>query len=175
MRDCNNERWNEWCMQNVSYQNVQDKWDGTSVGYLQIGVSEALRSYDHNSISPLRPSPRGSSRACWILLTCWVWNFFLSSNHHITQWLPLQLPRKCRRLKPCALEVFTLPPPIRADSARTLGQSLDSPRTVLGLCSDFFGWESCQTGQPVRAESLDSPRTVRASERSPSGPELGLS
>ena len=34
-------------------------------------------------------------------------------------------------------------PPIRADSART----------VLGLCSDFFGWESCQTGQPVRANS----------------------
>ena len=36
-------------------------------------------------------------------------------------------------------EVFTLPPPIRADSARTHGQSSDSPQTVLGLCSDFFG------------------------------------
>ena len=51
MRDCNNERWNEWCMQNVSYRNVWDKWDGTSVGYLQIGVSKASRSYSHNTSS----------------------------------------------------------------------------------------------------------------------------
>ena len=35
-------------MQNISYQNVQDKRDGTSVGYPQIGVSKALRSYGRN-------------------------------------------------------------------------------------------------------------------------------
>ena len=43
-------------------------------------------------------------------------------------------------------EVFTLPPLIQADSAQTLLRHLDSPRTLLGLCSDFFGWESCQIG-----------------------------
>ena len=49
MRDRNNERWNKWCMQSVSYWNVRDKWDGTSVGYPQIGVSKASRSYGRNN------------------------------------------------------------------------------------------------------------------------------
>ena len=40
-------------MQNVSYQNVQDKRDGTSVRYPQIGVSEALRSYGRNTLQEL--------------------------------------------------------------------------------------------------------------------------
>ena len=39
---------NDVC-KNVSYQTVRDKRDGTSVRYLQIRVSEALRSYGRNS------------------------------------------------------------------------------------------------------------------------------
>ena len=39
---------------------------------------------------------------------------------------------KCQTLNTAMAQYFTLPPRIRADSARTLGR----PRTVLGLSSD---------------------------------------
>ena len=51
-------------MQNISYRNVRDKQDGTSVGYRQIGVFEALRSYGRNTVPIL------AGRAH---LTTWEW------------------------------------------------------------------------------------------------------
>ena len=45
----------------------------------------------------------------------------------------VQFPERMGSVKVPVIEVFTLPPPIRADSTRTLGQSSDSPRTLLRL------------------------------------------
>ena len=61
----------------------------------------------------------------------------------------------------CRTKVFTLPP---WSECTLLGLCLDT-QTVLGLCSDLFGWESCQIGMSslsgVWADShLYSARTV---------------